>query len=249
MPNIHSSISFALVNIPVILNPMIKNNDVAFNQLHAKCLNKIRYIKYCPHCKKDVLEKDIVKGYPLQKDEYIVFNKQELSNLKLDTDHEIEVISFIKEKEISPWYFEKSYFLKNNGKSKAYTLFYEALKRTKKVALAKTVLGNKFYYCILKLVANGIIMTTLYFEEEIKEFDSFKASKITEKEINLAIKLIDSMNGSFEPAKYKDEYQDKIKQAINNKTKGIKGSKKTKTSKKQINDLMLALEKSLKDAR
>ena len=56
MPNIHSSISFSLVNIPVIMNPIIRNNDTSFNQLHKKCLNQIRYVKYCPHCKKDLKE-------------------------------------------------------------------------------------------------------------------------------------------------------------------------------------------------
>lgn len=249
MPNIHSSISFALVNIPVVLNPVIKNNDASFNQLHAKCLNRIKYIKYCPHCKKDVLEKDLVKGYQYEKDNYIVFSKSELDNLKPEKTQEIEVISFIKETEIEPWYFEKSYFLKTEGKSKAYNLFYEALKKTKRVALAKTIISNKFYYCILKLVKSGIIMTTLYFHEEIKEFEPMKVSKVTEKEINLAVKLIDSMSGKFEPSKYKDEYQESIKKAIDDKLNGNKIPKKKKSNKTQINDLMVSLEKSLKEAR
>lgn len=249
MPNIHSSISFALVNIPVVINPIIKNNDTSFNQLHNKCLNRIKYIKYCPHCKKDVLEKDIVKGYQFEKNNYLVFSKAELDNLKPRNDKEIEVVAFIKESEIDPWYFEKSYFLNTEGKSKAYSLFYEALKKTKKVALAKTILGNKFYYCILKLAAKGIIMTTLYFEEEIRLPDVSVAKSVTEKELNLAIKLIDSLTEKFNPSKYKDEYQEAIKKAINDKLDGKSVAKKKKTSKTQVNDLMKALEKSLKDAK
>lgn len=175
MPNIHSNISFALVNIPVLLNPIIKNNDTSFNQLHKKCLGRVKYIKYCPKCKKDLKESDIVKGYQFEKDNYLVFSKTELDNLKPDWDKEIEVISFIKEGSVPPWYFEKSYFLNTEGKSKAYNLFYEALKKTKRVALVKTVIGPKFYYGILKLVENGIILTTLYFEEEVR---------IPEKEMN-----------------------------------------------------------------
>lgn len=96
MPNIHSNISFALVNIPVLLNPIIKNNDTSFNQLHKKCLGRVKYIKYCPKCKKDLKESDIVKGYQFEKDNYLVFSKTELDNLKPDWDKEIEVISFIK---------------------------------------------------------------------------------------------------------------------------------------------------------
>ncbi len=249
MPNIHSSISFALVNIPVILNPIIKDNDASFNQLHKKCLNRIKYIKYCPHCKKDVLEKDIVKGYQFEKDNYVVFTKEELDKLKPEKSGEIEVIAFIKESEIEPWYYEKSYFLGTDGTKKAYSLFYEALKKTKKVALAKTVLGSKFYYCILKLVKSGIILTTLYFEEEVHLPEFEINHKITEKELSLAVKIIDSLTGKFEPKKYKDDYQENIDKAINDKLDGkkIKGTKKT--NKTQINDLMKALEKSLKESK
>ena len=249
MPNIHSSISFALVNIPVLLNPIIKNNDTSFNQLHKKCLQRIKYIKYCPHCKKDVKESDIVKGYQFEKDNYIVFSKTELDNLKPDGDKEIEVISFVKEGSVPPWYFEKSYFLNTEKKSKAYNLFYEALKKTKRVALVKTVIGPKFYYGILKLVPNGIILTTLYFEEEVRIPEKDIDSKVTNKELDLAVKLIESMEGEFEPHKYKDEYQETLKKAIDAKLDGKKITKTKSTNKKQINDLMKALEKSLKEKK
>ncbi len=249
MPNIHSSISFALVNIPVLLNPIIKNNDTSFNQLHKKCLQRIKYIKYCPHCKRDIKENDIVKGYQFEKDNYLVFSKTELDNLKPDGDKEIEVISFIKEGSVHPWYFEKSYFLNTEKKSKAYNLFYEALKKTKRVALVKTIIGPKFYYGILKLVPNGIILTTLYFEEEVRIPEKDIDSKVTSKELDLAVKLIESMEGEFEPHKYKDEYQETLKKAIDAKLDGKKITKTKSANKKQINDLMKALEKSLKEKK
>lgn len=246
MPNIHSSISFALVNIPVAMNPIIKNNDTAFNQLHKKCMHRIKYIKFCPVCKKDIKETDIVKGYEYERNKYLVFTKDELQKIKPNNEKEIEVVSFININEVDPTYFEKSFFLESDAKSKPYILFYEALKKTKKVALCKTVIGTKFYYCILRLNKNGIIMTTLYFDEEVNIPEEQINKKINEKELSLAIKLIDSLTGHFEPIKYYDEYQDKIKDAINNKLEGkaIKTSKKK--SKKKINDLMEALEKSLK---
>ncbi len=249
MPNIHSSISFALVNIPVLLNPIIKNNDTSFNQLHKKCLQRIKYIKYCPHCKRDIKENDIVKGYQFEKDNYLVFSKTELDNLKPNGDKEIEVISFIKEGSVPPWYFEKSYFLNTEKKSKAYNLFYEALKKTKRVALVKTIIGLKFYYGILKLVPNGIILTTLYFEEEVRIPEKDIDSKVTNKELDLAVKLIESMEGEFEPHKYKDEYQETLKKVIDAKLDGKKITKTKSANKKQINDLMKALEKSLKEKK
>lgn len=247
MPNIHSSINFALVNIPVIMNPIIKNNDTTFNQLHAKCQERINYVKYCPTCKEKLKEQDIVKGYEYEKNKYIVFKKEELDKLKPENEKEINIISFVPLKDIDPIYFEKSYIIETEGKGKAYFLFCEALKKSKLVALAKTVIGSKFYYCLLRFNNQSIIMTTLYFQEEINLKRENPNYKIDEKELNLAIKLIDSLKGKFEPEKYKDEYQNNLKKAINNKIDGkvIKGTKKK--NKKQINDLMLALQKSLKE--
>lgn len=245
----YSNISFGLVSIPVIMNPIIKNNDASFNQLHDKCLSRVKYIKYCPTCKKDLKEKDIIKGFQYEKDNYIVFNKSELDKIKPENDKEIEVISFIDIEEVSPVFFEKSYFLKTKNKSKAYVLFCEALKKTKKVALAKTILTSKFYYCILRFQSDGIIMTTLYFDEEVNIPDNSLSAKITDKELNMAIKLINNMKGKFEPQKYIDEYQESIKKAIDDKLDGKKISSKKKKNKVKINNLLDALERSLNDKK
>ncbi|MBE6155265.1 MAG: Ku protein [Firmicutes bacterium] len=246
MANVHSNISFALVNIPVIMKPIIRNNDTSFNQLHDKCHHRIKYVKYCPYCKKDVKEKDVIKGYEYEKDNYLIFEKTELNKLKLINDKEIDVVAFVALNEIDPYYFEKSYFLETENKSKAYNLFCEALKKTKKVALAKTIIGSKFYYCILRFIKSGIIMTTLYFEEEVYLPSKDLNAKANETELNLAIKLIESLSGKFEPEKYKDEYQEKIKEAINDKLEGKEIKGKKKSPKKQVSDLMEALEKSLR---
>lgn len=246
LPNIHSSINFALVNIPVLINPIIKNNDSSFNQLHEKCGHRINYVKYCPVCKAKVKETDIIKGYEYEKDKYVVFKKEELDKLRPENEKEIEIISFVPLKDIDPIYFEKSYDIDPEGKGRAYYLFCEVLKRSKLVALAKTVIGSKFYYCILRFHDENIIMTTLYFDEEVKINKDENQFKLNEKELALAEQLINSMKGRFEPQKYKDEYQDNIKKAINDKIDGktIKGVHKK--NKKQISDLMEALEKSLK---
>lgn len=246
MPNVHSAISFGLVNIPIIMNPLIKNNDTSFNQLHEKCLNRVRYIKFCDHCKKNLKEADIIKGYEYEKDHYLTFKKAELDKLKPENEKEIEIVSFININEIDPVYFEKSYILETEKGSKAYNLFLEALKKTKKVALAKTVIGSKFYYCILRFTNFGIIMTTLFFYEEVNLDDLNKSVKVNSKELDLAIRIIEERSGKFEPEKYKDEYQDNIKQAIEDKLNGKAIKKGKKKQKQQVSDLLEALEKSLK---
>lgn len=246
MANLHSSISFGLVNIPVVMNSVIKNNDTSFNQLHDKCNHRISYVKYCPHCKKEVKEKDIIKGFEYEKDKYITFEKDELDKLKPEQDKEIEIVSFVPLKDIDSTYFEKSYVLSTHGKGKAYNLFCEALKKCNLVAIGKTVISSKFYYCMLRLNNNNIIMTTLYFDEEVNVPEDDRKISVSDKELDLAVKLVNSLKGRFEPEKYKDEYQNNIKNAIDDKIDGkeIKGSKRK--TKKQITDLMEALEKSLK---
>ena len=246
MPNVHSNISFGLVNIPIIMNPLIRNNDTAFNQLHKKCMNRVKYIKYCTHCKSDLKEKDIIKGYEYEKDKYIIFDKEELSKLKPENEKEIEIVSFVDISQIDPVYYEKSYILETEKSSKAYNLFCEALKKVKKVALAKTVIGSKFYYCILRFTKHGIIMTTLFFHEEVFMPDDVIDEKVDPKELDLAIKLIEQRSGKFEPNKYQDEYQNNIKTAIKDKLDGKKIKSERKGKKQSVSDLFEALEKSLK---
>jgi DNA end-binding protein Ku len=246
MANYKSAISFGLVNIPVTLNPIIQDNDTSFNMLHKKCMERIKYIKYCPHCDTEVRHEDLVKGYEYSEEDYVVFDEKDFDKIKSDEDKTIEIISFIDLKDIDPIYYEKSYYLKTHDKSKAFSLFKYALKKQNKVALAKTVLGNKSYYVVIRFGADNIIMTTLFYQEEIRLDEETKDEDFTKKELELALKLIDSMSGKFKPETYKDEYQDKIKDAINKKINGQEIKKTKKKKKENITDLMEALEKSLK---
>lgn len=242
-----TSIAFGLVNIPVQINPIIKNNDISFNQLHKKCGSKIRYVKYCPHCKKEVKQTDIVRGYEYEDNEYITLTNEEFDNLKSEDDKTIEVVGFVDLKEIDPVYFEKSYVVETSSKSKAYTLFKDALLKTKKVALAKTVIGTKFYYVILRLGENMILMNTLYFYEEVNIPETVADTKYTKKELDLAIELINSLNMKFKPEELEDIYRNKIKNAIDLKIDGKEIKKTKKKRETNIKDLMTALEMSLKN--
>ncbi len=242
-----TSISFGLVNIPVEISPIIKNNDITFNQLHKKCLSRIRYVKYCPHCKKEVKQVDIIRGYEYKDDEYVTLTNEEFNKLKSEDEKTIEIIGFVNLSEIDPVYFDTSYMVKTSMKSKSFSLFKEALSKTKKVALAKTVIGTKFYYVIIRLMENTLIMNTLYFEEEVVIPEEIAEAKFTKKELDLAVQLINSLKIKFKPEEYVDEYQEKIKNALKQKEEG-KSVKKTKVKNtKNIKDLMTALELSLKN--
>ena len=245
MANTHSAISFGLVNIPVVYNPIIKNNDTSFNQLHKKCGSRIHYQKYCDHCKKIVREPDIIKGYEYEKGEYITFTKEELSKLQVGTKDTIEIIAFVPIEEVDTYYYERSYILTSEKKSKAYSLFLEVLKKSKKVAIAKTTMSSKFYYCLLKYKEGNILMSTLYFEEEVNIPESPAEAKFTKKELDLAMQLVEHLSGHFKPEDYKDEYQSGIKEAIEEKINGRPVKKKNIKKKPTMKDLVTSLQKSL----
>lgn len=242
-----SSISFGLVNIPITINPILQDNDVSFNQLHKKCLTRIKYVKYCPHCKREVKQEDIIKGYKINEDKYITLTSEELKNLRVETEGNIEIVGFVGASEIDPVFYEKSYVVSVPSKSKAFSLFRDALEKSKRIAIAKTILSTKFYYVAIRMMGNNMIMSTLYFNEEIIIPDAVSSAKYTKKELDLAMKLIDSLKMKFKPEEYVDEYQENIKEAIKEKQKGMKPKTVKAKRKNNIKDLMQALELSLKN--
>lgn len=242
-----SSISFGLVNIPITINPILQDNDVSFNQLHKKCLTRIKYVKYCPHCKKEVKQEDIIKGYKINEDKYITLTSEELKNLRVETEGNIEIVGFVGASEIDPVFYEKSYVVSVPSKSKAFSLFRDALEKSKRIAIAKTILSTKFYYVAIRMMGDNMIMSTLYFNEEIIIPDAVSSAKYTKKELDLAMKLIDSLKMQFKPEEYVDEYQENIKEAIKEKQKGMKPKTVKAKRKNNIKDLMQALELSLKN--
>lgn len=242
-----SSISFGLVNIPITINPILQDNDVSFNQLHKKCLTRIKYVKYCPHCKREVKQEDIIKGYKINEDKYITLTSEELKNLRVETEGNIEIVGFVGASEIDPVFYEKSYVVSVPSKSKAFSLFRDALEKSKRIAIAKTILSTKFYYVAIRMMGDNMIMSTLYFNEEIIIPDAVSSAKYTKKELDLAMKLIDSLKMQFKPEEYVDEYQENIKEAIKEKQKGMKPKTVKAKQKNNIKDLMQALELSLKN--
>ncbi len=245
MANIKSAISFGLVNIPVLYTPIIHNNDMTFHQLHKKCGHRIQYQKYCNHCKKQVKEIDLVKGYEVEDGNFITFTKEELANMRIDLKGTIEVVAFVPEKEIPSFYYEKSYVLTPPKKEKAYSLFLEVLKKSGKVAVAKTTLGTKFYYCLLRFYEGTILMSTMYFEEEIEIPDTVSTASFSKQEFDLALKLVEQLESHFTPSEYQDDYQNQIKDAIQKKQEGKSIRKKKSTKSPTGKDLITSLQKSL----
>lgn len=245
------AISFGLVYIPVALHTATQDNDIHFNQLHKEDHSRIRYKKTCGHCGKEVSSGDIIKGFEYDKDKYVVVNEEDFEKIKTEKDKTIQILHFADLDTINPIYYEKSYHtIPETGGEKAFELLRTAMKEENKVAIAKTVMGNKETLLAVIPAGDNILINTMFFEDDIKEIPkSFTRPALNESELTMAKTLIQSMAQPFDPSQYKDEYQERLRELIRQKIAGkeIVAAKQDETS--NVIDLMEALKKSLEQSQ
>jgi DNA end-binding protein Ku len=245
------AISFGLVNIPVRLYSATERETVAFHMLSKKDHSRIRFLRVSEANGKEVPYEDIVKGYELEDGGYVVVSDEELAEASPEKSSTIEIQEFVDESEISSLYFDKPYYLEpDKSAGKAYALLRDALSKSRKVGISQFVLRNREHLCALKAMDEVLVLNALRFASEIRETAELsvpKSEKITQSEINLALKLIEGLTARFDPKKYKDTYAEEVKKVIDAKAKGqkIKAPAKTAPSTKVI-DLTAALKESLK---
>ena len=245
------AIEFGLVYITITLSVCVKNNDIGFNMIDKHTMSRIKYKKTCVDCNdKEVKNEDIVKGYQYEKGKYVIFTDKDFEKIKSPKDRNISIQQFVSVDEVDPIYFDKSYYVQPVGADKAFNLLLEAMKKQNKAGLAKTVLGTKECLILIRAQGDKMLLNTLFFYEEIQKAPATTSSKISKKELDLASSLITQITAKFEPQKFKDEYNEKIKKAIKQKIAGndIIEPKRTREPAKIIN-IMEALQKSLKPAK
>jgi DNA end-binding protein Ku len=245
------AISFGLVNIPVKLNSAIEaGNELDFDMLSKKDLAPIRYARIDTKTDKEVPWKDIVKGYQYAKGKYVVVTDEDFANASPEKSKTIDIVQFVKEEEIDPIYYEKPYYLTpDKGASKSYHLLIKALEETKTVGLAEFMLRNRQHICALKVRDGVLLLNQMRYHEEIRdvpEVEAPKSEKISSKELQLAVKLIDQLTEKFKPEVFKDTYVNELKKVIKAKAAGksihIAEPKKASAT---VKDLMEVLKQSL----
>lgn len=249
MASIHrGAISFGLVHIPIQLYKTTVNNDISFHQLSKTTHERIHYKKYCANCTKELSAKDIVKGYEYEKDQYIIMSDDELDALKTPQDRTIHILHFTKLEDIHDIFYEKNYYaIPEPRAEKAYELLRKAMASLKVVAIAKTVIKTKETLLILTPMEQGILVKTLFYEDEIvtPPFDIIQP-KLKKAEVDMAKQLIQTMIQPYDATLYHDEYQKRLKEAIMNKIQGKQIVTSTYIpSNQSILDLMDALTQSL----
>jgi DNA end-binding protein Ku len=246
------SISFGLVNIPIKLHAATEDKDVKLRNLHKECHSPIKYEKTCPVCDKEVKNEDIVKAYEYTKGKFVILEEEDLEALRKENeDKAVEIIDFVKMSEIDPIYYQRSYFMSpNESGSKAYSLLRKALEESHKVGIAKIMIRAKEQLAVIRVYDNTLVMETIHFPDEVRKTVDVpnvpEEDKVTDKELQTAIMLIDQLTTEFEPDKYKDDYRTALLGLIAAKRTGkelVTPTEKEPVS--NVTDLMAALQASI----
>ena len=241
------AISLGLLYIPVGLYTTTRDNDVKFNQLCKDTKERVKYKKYCPSCDKELKTEDIIKGYEYENGKYVILSEEELDKIKTPKDKTIHIIQFVHLSEIDSIYYERNYYtLPETGAEKAFYLLQNAMLQENKVALAKTVIGMKENLIVLYPTTEGMIAKTLFYQDEIMQPPrQLPELPLSEAELTMAKTLINTMTGPFDTSLYKDEYQERLRDAILSKIHGEDIVAADTFAANNVIDLMEALQKTL----
>ncbi|WP_306131638.1 non-homologous end joining protein Ku [Roseivivax marinus] len=252
-------IRLSLVSIPVEIHSATRSGArVRFRQIHGPSGKRVRYEKTVPGVG-PVKADDILKGYELGDDEYLLLEPDEIDAIKLETKKTLELVQFVGTDEIPPLYYDKPYYVvpTDDLAEDAYRVVRDALRQTKKVGLGQLTMRGKEYLCALRPCGDGILLETLHYADEIREadplFSDIEDDAADDELLDVATELIERKSDTFDPEAFEDRYDQALRELIDTKRKDRK-SPRAKTGgddsggakgDDNVVDLMSALKKSL----
>ena len=253
------SISFGLVNIPVGLYAAETRNDISFKMLDKKTMSPIHYKRVAEESGKEVPWDETVRGYEFESGQYVVLSDADLKSAAPEATQTIDIVDFVDLEEISPLYFDKPYYLGPDKKgSKAYALLRETLRRTGKVGIAKVVIRTREY--LAAVVARGDVLTLelMRYAHELRDPSELDvpAGKqgVSDREIDMAERLVEGMVSAWDPEKYKDTYRDDLMKMIEKRVEAGQlekspepAAKAEKAPRSNVIDLMALLKQSVEE--
>lgn len=246
------SIGFGMVSIPVKLFGATESKDISFNLLHSTCGTRLKQVRWCPTDEVEVPWSETVRGYEYAKDQYVTLTDEDFEKLPLPSKHTIELSAFVKEDEIDPMYYERSYYLAPDERGeKPYALLIRTLEKKGLTAIATITIRKKEQLCALRPKDGALTLETLYYPDEIRaqpEMDLDKV-KITDREFDMAAALIDLLRKPFEPDEYKDHYREALTQVIDAKLEGRDVVTSPAAREAKVLDLADALRRSVEAAK
>jgi DNA end-binding protein Ku len=246
----NGTLTFGLVNVPVKVYTATESKSTHFHQVHLKDEARIEHRKVCPKEDKEVDSKEIVKGYELSDGGIVVLTKEEIAAAGGENAKLIDVEHFVPGADIDPVFYEKTYYLGagDDGEA-AFRLLRKALEESGKVAIGRWVFHDRERLVAVRPLDGVLGMATLNFHDEVVEPDDLDLpspqKNPTDRELDMAKKLVNSLKASFEPHKYKDTYRDAVLAVVERKRKGEEIDTTEPEPKEEPDDLAAALEASL----
>jgi DNA end-binding protein Ku len=227
------AISFGLVHIPVDMYPATSNKGLDLHMLDRRDFSPIGFKRYNKNTEKEVGWDDIIKGYEYTDGEYVVLSDEDLRRANPEATQTIDILAFVDAEEVPLIYYDQPYYLApGKGGDKVYALLRDTLKKVGKIGIAHVVIRVKQHLAALHCVGNTIVMNTLRYADEIRDPGELKIpaknaknASVTDKELNMAMALVEGMSEDWDPEQYHDSYREDVLALIEKKVK----ARQTKT--------------------
>ncbi len=253
------ALSFGLVTVPVKLYPAVTRRNVRFNEIDAATGSRIRHRKVAASTGEEVEPGQVVKGYEISKDQYVIIEPTELEALDPAASRTIDLVKFVDLEAIDPVFYSAAYILAPDELArKAYRVLVDALHEADKTALARFVMRSKQYLAAVRSTGTHLVMSTMVYADEINEaativeLQGLEELAASDQEVDMARLLIDSLAGDFDPDEFTDEHRAKVLALIERKASGSDSTIQTipaAADSEGVVDLMEALEASVAAAK
>jgi DNA end-binding protein Ku len=250
----NGTIAFGLVSVPIKVYSATESKTVHFREVHAKDSSPIEHRRLCPkHPKKPVDYKEIVKGYEVGRGKWVELTDDEIAAAAGSQSKRLEIDHFVPAEEIAPEYYERTYYVGAQDKSKdAYALLHAALDRAERAGVGRWVFHNRERTIVLRTLDDVLALHTMRFADELVDPSEFELGRVSkkpsEREIKMASSLVDGLYTDFDPSGYEDSYRDEVLKVVEAKAQGKNIEAPADEEPEGADDLMAALEASLANA-
>ncbi|HTZ90562.1 MAG TPA: Ku protein [Alloacidobacterium sp.] len=245
-------VSFGLISVPIRLFVAAREEHVSFNQIHKECGTRVKQQLYCPTDQRVVERSELAKGYPVDKDTYVIVTEDELKTLEAESSESMDIQQFVKLDDVDPIYYQTSYYtVPEDPGRRAYALIQQGMEQLKLGAIAKITLHQREQIVMIRPYHKGLVLHTLFYPAEVREIAEYGQDsddlKLQKAEIDLAEQFMKQLTAKFDPDQFKDEYQARVEALVEQKEAGMvaKSEKQPKKHLATVINLMDALKKSM----
>jgi DNA end-binding protein Ku len=254
------SLSFGLVNVPVVMVTAVRDLDLHFRQLHEKDGAPIEVQRWCSKEDIEVPYDEIARAFELENGGQVIVSDEELEAIEPERTRTIEIEQFVDLDAVDPIYFDHPYYLlpagSDDGSARAYRLLVDVMSRTDRAALGRFVMRTKEYLALVRARGGALMLTTMLFADEVRdprdvENAGQKSHKPSAQQLKAAVAVIEELSHEWEPEEWKDRYRRRLQDVVARKRKGktIKAPEPRDAAPEKSPDLMAALEQTLADMR